>query len=77
MHKGTRKLTTMHKALHPWDDVAELFVSRKEGRRLASTEDYVDSSITRLEDHIKKGAGEDWFQRIETLKTTQTSTEEK
>ena len=42
----TRKLMTMHKALHPRDDVDRLYVSRKEGRRgLASIEDSIDASI--------------------------------
>ena len=44
----------MHKALHPWDDIDRLYVSRKEGRRLASIEDSVDTSKRRLEDDIKK-----------------------
>ena len=47
----TRKLIMMHKALHSRDDVDRLYVSRKEGRkRLASTEDSVDTLIQRLED---------------------------
>ena len=42
----TRKLMTMHKALHPRDNVDRLYVSRKERRReLASIEDSVDTSI--------------------------------
>ena len=46
---------TMHKALHPRDDVDRLYVSRKEGRRgLAGIEDSVDASIQRLEDYIEK-----------------------
>ena len=46
---------TMHKALHPRDDVAKLYVSRKEGGRgLDSIEDTVDASIQRLEDYIEK-----------------------
>ena len=37
---------TIHKALHPRDDVDRLYVSRKEGgRRLASFEDSIDASI--------------------------------
>ena len=40
MDQRTRKLMTMHKALHPRDDVDRLYVSRKEGGRgLASIED--------------------------------------
>ena len=46
---------TMHKALHPRDDVDKLYVFRKEGgRELASIEDSVDASIPRLEDYIEK-----------------------
>ena len=46
---------TMHKALHPRDDVDRLYVSRKErGRWLARIEDCVDASIQRLEDYIGK-----------------------
>ena len=55
MDQRTRKLMTMHKALHPRDDIDRLYVSRKEGRRgLASIEDNVDASIRRLEDYIEK-----------------------
>ena len=53
MDQRTRKLMTMHKALHPRDDVDRLYVSRKEeGRGLANIEDNVDASIQRLEDYI-------------------------
>ena len=55
MDQRTRKLMTMHKALHPRDDVDRFYVSRKEGGRgLASIEDSVDASIQRLEDYIEK-----------------------
>ena len=55
MDQRTRKLMTMHKALHRRDDGNRLYVSRKEGGRgLASIE--VDASI-RLEDYIQK---HDW-----------------
>ena len=55
MDQRTRKLMTMHKALHPKNDVDRLYVPRKEGGRgLASIEDSVDTSIQRLEDYIKK-----------------------
>ena len=44
---------TLHKALHPGDDV-----DRKEGGRgLASIEDSVDASIQRLGDNIGKHRG--------------------
>ena len=59
MNQRTRKLMTMHKALHPRDDVDRLFVSRKEGGRgLASIEDSFDASIQRLEDDIGIYEGE-------------------
>ena len=49
---------TVHKALHPRDDVERLFVSRKgKGRGLASIENNVDTSIQRLEDYIEKNGG--------------------
>ena len=55
MDQRTRKLMTMHKALHPRYDVDRLYVSRKEeGRGLTSIEDTVDASIQRLEDYIEK-----------------------
>ena len=45
---------TMHKALHPRDDVDRLYVSRlEEGRGFTSIEDSVDASIRRLEDYRK------------------------
>ena len=46
---------TMHKALHPKDDVDRLYEPRKEGGRvLTSIEDSVDTSIQRLDDYIEK-----------------------
>ena len=51
MDQRTRKLITMHQALHPRDDVDGLYVSRKEGGRgLTNSEDSVDTSIQRLEE---------------------------
>ena len=58
MDQRTRKQMTMHKALHPRDDVDRLYVSRKEGGRgLASIEDSVDASILRRKDYIQKHEG--------------------
>ena len=55
MDQRTRKLMTMHEALHPRDDVDWLYVPRKDGgRELASIEDSVDTSIQRLEDYVEK-----------------------
>ena len=49
MDQRTRKLISIHKALHHRDDVDRIYVSRKEGgRRLASIEDSVDATIRRL-----------------------------
>ena len=45
---------TMHKALHPRDDVDRLYVSRKEGGRGFAS---IDTSIQRLEDYIQKHDG--------------------
>ena len=58
MDQRTRKLMTMHKALHPRDDVDRLYVSKKEGGRgHTSIADSVDISIQRLEDYIQKRRG--------------------
>ena len=55
MDQRTRKVMTMHKALHPWDDVDRLYVSRKEGGGgVASIEESVDASIQQLEEYIEK-----------------------
>ena len=55
MDQRTRELITMHKALHPRDNVDRLYESWKEGERgLASIEDSVHASIQRLEDYIEK-----------------------
>ena len=49
---------TMHKALHPKDDVDRLYVSRKEGGRgLTRIEDSIVASIQRLENYIGKHEG--------------------
>ena len=58
MNQRTRKPMTMHKALHPRDDIDRLYVSRKQGGRgLASIEDSVDALIQRFEDYIQKHDG--------------------
>ena len=55
MDQRTRKLMTMHKALHPRDDVDRLHLPRKEGGRgLASIGDSVDKTLQRLKDYIGK-----------------------
>ena len=62
MDQRTRKLMTIHKALHPRDDVDSVYVSRKEGGRgLASIKVSVDASIQRLEDYIYKQKHEGGF----------------
>ena len=71
MDQKTRKLMTIHKALHPSDDVDRQYVSRKVGGGvLASIEDSVDVSIQRLEDYIEKNMKEDWLQPSETTLIT-------
>ena len=51
----TWKLMTMKLALHPWDDVDRLYVSRKDGGRgLVSIKDSVGTSIRWLEDYTEK-----------------------
>ena len=58
MDQTTRKLMTMHKALHPRDDEDRLYAPRKEGGRgLTSIENSVDTSIQRLEEYIEKHEG--------------------
>ena len=58
LDQRTIKIMTMHKALHPRDDVDRLYVSRKEeGRGIASIEDDVDASIRQLKDYIEKHEG--------------------
>ena len=58
MDQRTRKLMTMHKALHPRDDIDRLYVSRKEGGRgLTSIEDSVDTWIQWLKDYREKHEG--------------------
>ena len=55
MNQSTRKFMTMYKVLHSRDDIARLYMSRKEwARGLANIENKVDTSIRRLEDYIKK-----------------------
>ena len=56
MDQITRKLTTMHKALHPTDDVDRLYVSWKEGRGLPRIEDSIDASIQRVDDYVHRKA---------------------
>ena len=53
-----RKLMTMHKALHPRDDIDRLYMSRREGGRgLTSIENNVDRLIQQLEDNTEKRGG--------------------
>ena len=54
MIQMTRKSMTMHKALHPRDDVDRLYVSRKEGKGgLTSSENCVDATLQRLKEYTK------------------------
>ncbi len=75
MDQRTRKLMTMHIALHPKDDVDRLYVSRKEeGRRLASIEDSDDAS-NHDSKNIYKNTMDDSLQPSETLLITRWTTE--
>ena len=76
MDQRTSKLMTMHKVLHPRDDVDRLYVSSKEGRRgLASIEDSIDASIQWLEDYKEKHRG-GLITATRTILTTQRPTEQ-
>ena len=57
MGQRVRKLKTIHKVLHPKEDVEELYVSRKGGRGIASIEDIDDASIKRYKNYIQKRGG--------------------
>ena len=55
MDQKTRKLMTMHKALHPRDDTDRLYVSRNGGGRgLVCIQDSIDASIQWLKDYRNK-----------------------
>ena len=55
MNQITRKLMTMHKALHPREDINRLYESRKEGGRgRGSSKDCVDASIQRFENYLNQ-----------------------
>ena len=57
MEQRTRKLMTMHKALHLGDNTDKLYISRKEGgrgRKLASIDDCINASILRHCHRTKK-----------------------
>ena len=76
MNQRTRKLMTIHKDLHPIDDIDRLNVPRKEaGKGLTSIEDSIDASIRRLKDYIKE-TKKNLLQRQETTRKTQRSTEQ-
>ena len=55
LDRRTRKLTTMHKALHPNSNVDRLYVPRKEGRRgLISVADVTKTAILGLQTYIQE-----------------------
>ena len=60
MDQRTKKLMTMHKALHPRDDIDRLYVSRKEEGKGHAT----------IETALTKNTNEDWLQPSETVRTT-------
>ena len=54
MYRRTRKLMTMHNALHHTNNVDHLYISWSEGcRQLLSVEDTVNLPILRLQDYVK------------------------
>ena len=57
MNQKTKKLMTMHKALHSRTEIENVCVKKETGWDLASIEDSVDASIRLLEDYIKKSKG--------------------
>ena len=52
MDQMTRKVMTLHKALHPRDDRDRQYVSIKGGSGFVRIEDFVDISIQVFEDYI-------------------------
>ena len=59
MDRRTRKLMTMHKALHPRDDTDRLYVKRKEGGRgLISIEDCVQRAKVVLDRYVQTNSEE-------------------
>ena len=76
MDQRTKNLMTMHKALHPRDDVDRLYVSRKEGGRgLASIEDqrwHIHTSTRKL---YTKNTKDDSLQPPDTKLRTRWTTE--
>ena len=67
MEQRTRKLKTMHKALHSGDDADRLYVSRKGGKRLTSIEkrrnkDHPDYCICKIGQNTEKSPGD--FRRL-------------
>ena len=54
MDRRTRKLMTMHKALHPKDDIDRLYTERKEGGRgLFNIEECVELALLGLMNYVK------------------------
>ena len=60
MDRMTRKMLTMHKALHPRDSVCRLYLPRKkDGRGLIAVEDCIDFAKFGLEKYISQ-----WDKRL-------------
>ena len=54
LDRDTRKLLTMHKALHPKSDVDRLYLPRNEGGRgLQSTQDTIELAILGLDNYVR------------------------
>ena len=55
LDRCTRKLMTMHKAVHPKSNVDRLYISRNEGGRgLFSIEDTIETSKTGLKSYVQE-----------------------
>ena len=75
MDQRTRKLMSMHKVLHPRDDVDRLYVSRKEGGGgLVIIEDSVDARYSDSKTTLEN-TKEDGWQPSENILTTRWTTE--
>ena len=58
MNQKTRKLMTMHKAVHPGDDVDRLYGSKRERKKdLLALKASIDASRERIKDYIEKCGG--------------------
>ena len=65
MDRKTRKLMTIHGALHPRSDVDRIYIPRKEGGRgLLSVQDCVEAEEMSLSKYIEESS-EEWLKLVE------------